>query len=417
MALFVEAAGGTAAAGAVRAGPEAGGAPAGAEVAVRYRRLDRILGAAVPPEEVGAILASLHMEVLGRDADGIRVRVPSWRGDVALEEDLVEEVARIRGYGCIPAAVSLAVRPVPPRPEDRTRDAVREALAGAGWHEALTLPFVAPGLPDDASPWTDAAAIRVDNPVRAEEPLLRRSLLGPLLRCLERNRSRGVRGARLFELAPVYLPSGEGARPEERPVVSGVAEGDYADARGALDALLEALGLAGRAAIAPAPADAPVAPLDPARTAAFRLDGRVVAWAGEVHRDALATLGVHREGLRAAAFEADLGALLPLARLDRPVVPVPVHPVIERDLAVVFPLAVRWAEVEAAARAAAGPLLRGVELFDEFSGRALPAGTRSLAFRLVLGADERTLRGEEADGLVAAVVRALGERLGGRLRS
>jgi phenylalanyl-tRNA synthetase beta chain len=416
MALLADAAGGRVAGGSVVAGPEAGKGPRGAEVRLRFARLARILGETIAPAEVLAILRSLDIEVLEKDRDGLRARVPTYRGDLSIEEDLVEEVARVRGYGPIPAVVSIPVRPVAQRRDDRALDAARSALAAAGWHEALTLPFVAPGLPDDASPWTDRPAARVDNPTRAEEPLLRRSLLGPLLRCLERNRARGVEGARLFEIGTVFLPLADGPRPAERRLASGVAEGDYADARGAVDALVEALGLEGRLIVDGVPPDAPVRPLDPARSARFRIAGKVVAWAGEVRAEDLAALGVHREGLRAAGFEADFDGLLAAAVLDRPVRAVPVHPVVMRDLAFVLPLAVRWAAVESAVGEAAGPLLRTVVLFDEYRGRGLPPGSRSLAFRLTFGADDRTLRGAEAEAAVGAVTAAVEGKLGGKLR-
>ena len=416
LAVMVDAAGGAAAKGAVRAGPAAAESPRGAEVRLRHERLRRVLGTPVPPEEVLAIFATLRMEVLSEDAGGVRVRAPSWRGDVAREEDLIEEIARVRGYALIPTAVTIPVRPVAPPPARRAREAVREALAAEGWNEALTLPFVAPGIPDDASPWTARPAVRVDNPTRAEEPLLRRSLLGPLLRCLERNRARGVNGARLFEIGAGFLPA-DGPRPEERLLAAGVGEGGYADARGALDAVARALGLEGRLVPDAAPADAPVRPLDPARTARFRLGDRVVAWAGEVAAADLAGLGVHREGLRAAAFEADLDALLREAALDRPARPVSAHPVAVRDLAFVLPDAATWGAVEAAVRRAAGPLLRGVELFDEYRGAGLPAGRRSLAFRMTFGDDRRTLKGGEVDQAVAAVAAAVAKDLGGQIRA
>lgn len=415
-ALLVEATGGVALHGSVLAGPEAREEPPRAVIPLRYARLERLLGSPVPREEVAAVLTSLSIEMVGGDAEVLQARVPSWRGDVALEEDLIEEVARIRGYGRIPSALSLPVRPVPRRAGERAAAAAREALAAAGFHEALTLPFVGPGAPDDASPWTDRPAIRVENPVRAEEPLLRRSLLGPLLRCLERNRARGVSGARLFEIGAVFLPAAEGARPEERRLLAGLAEGGYAEARGAVDAVAEALGLEGRLRAEAASADAPVRPLDPARTARLVLEGRTAGWAGEVRAEDLGDLGVHREGLRAAAFELDWELLERAARLDRPVLEPPAHPQVTRDLAVVLPLGVPWAAVEAAAREAAGALLRRIDLFDDFRGGGIPAGSRSLAFRLTFGAGDRTLRGEEADAAVAAVVAALEKGHGGRLR-
>jgi len=417
MALLAEATGGAALHGAVLAGPQALSAPPRAEISLRYARLSRLLGSTVSREEVAAVLASLSIEVVSWDGEGLRARAPSWRGDLALEEDLVEEVARIRGYGKIPSGLSLTVRPVPRRREDIVAAAAREALAAAGFHEALTLPFVAPGPLDDASPWTDRPAVRVANPVRAEEPLLRRSLLGPLLRCLERNRARGVAGTRLFEIGAAFLPVAEGPRPEERRLLSGLAEGGYAEVRGAVDAVAAALGMEGRVLAERAAPEAPVRPLDPARTARLVLDGRTAGWAGEVRPGDLEGLGVHREGLRAAAFELDWGVFERAAVLDRPVREPPAHPQATRDLAVVLHLPVPWAAVEALVRSSAGTLLRSVDLFDDFRGKGIPAGSRSLAFRLVLGADDRTLRGEEVDAVVASVVGALEKSHGARLRA
>ncbi len=416
LALLLDAVRGVPAAGEVLAGPAAKARTEGAVITLRFQRLDRLLGASISREEVLAILASLSIEVLGKDADSIRARMPSYRGDLTIEEDVVEEIARVRGYGLIPAVVSIPVRPVPRRREDRILDAARGALASSGWHEALTLPFVAPGLPDDASPWTTRPAVRVENPTRAEEPLLRRSLLGPLLRCLERNRARGVENARLFEIGTVFHSREDGPRPREVRLAAGVVEGGFPDARGALETLASALGLEGRLVPGEVEPDEPVRPLEPSRTARFTLDGRVVAYAGELRAEDLAALGVHREGLRAAAFEADFEALIGAAVPDRPVHMVPVHPVVTRDLAIVLPEGVRWAALEAEVRGAAGPLLRTVALFDEFRGRGLPEGTRSLAFRLTFGAGDRTLRGEEADAAVGAIVAAVGKSLGGRRR-
>ena len=417
LALLLDTVRGVPAAGAVIAGPASRERPEGVVIPLRFSRLERLLGVAVAREEVSAILASLSIEIIGKDADSLRARVPSYRGDLLIEEDLIEEVARVRGYGLIPATVSIPVRPVPRRREERVLDAARSALASAGWHEALTLPFVAPGLPDDASPWTSRPAIRVDNPTRAEEPLLRRSLLGPLLRCLERNRSRGVEGARLFEIGTVFLSHNDGPRPRELRLATGVVEGRFADARGALECLAGAMGLEGRLLAGEVGVEAPVRPMESARSACFTLEGRVVAYAGEIRVADLAALGVHREGLRAAAFEADFDALLAAALPDRPVHLVSPHPVVVRDLAFVLPHAVRWSALLAAAREAGGPLLRSVALFDEYLGRGLPAGTRSLAFRLTFGSEDRTLRGEEADAAVGAVVAAVEKSLGGRLRA
>ncbi len=328
LALMTEATGGTAARGAVRAGPAAKRRPRGPVVALRFARLERILGVRVPGAEALQALRGLGFETVRKDGKGLRVRVPTHRlGDVAREEDLVEEVARSRGYERIPARVALPVRPVPVSRVSRVEAAVRRALTGAGFHEALTLPFTAEGPLDDPSPWTDRPAVRVVKPVRAEEPLLRRSLLGPLLRSLERNRARGVEGARLFEASTVFLPADGPGRPLERRMLAGALEGEFPGARGAVEAVLEALGLAGSVAAGPAAPGDRVEPLDPARTARLDLGGAPLGWAGELSAEAARGLRVPVEGFRVAAFELDLGLLTREARLDRPVAAVPAFPV------------------------------------------------------------------------------------------
>jgi phenylalanyl-tRNA synthetase beta chain len=267
---------------------------------------------------------------------------------------------------------------------------------------------------DDASPWSARAAVRVDNPTREQEPLLRRSLLGPLLRSLERNRARGVEGVRLFEIGTVFLPDPQSPRPTEPRLLSGIVEGDYADARGAVDAALERLGLAGRARFRRM--ETPPPPFADDRTASVEVDGRLVGVAGALGGDALAALAVHHEGLAAAAFEMRLDLLAPLADIEPRLRPLSGAPQLHRDVAVVLADGVDWSRVEERVREAAGGLLRDVRLFDEYRGRGIAAGERSLAFRVVLGAADRTLRGEEADGAVAAVVAALAASFGARLR-
>jgi phenylalanyl-tRNA synthetase beta chain len=325
-------------------------------------------------------------------------------------------VARIRGYGRVPVRLSLPVHPVAPGFDEQVSEVLRTALTGEGFHEALTLPFVAETALDDVSPWTEVAAVRVDNPTRAEEPLLRRSLMGPLLRSLERNRARGVSDVRLFEIGRVFLAQDGDSRPLEPRLLAGIVEGDYADIRGALDAALDALGLSSRV-VFEAREDAG-APFDAGRTAGVLLDGRLVALVGELDASHLATLGVHREGLRAAAFELDLEHVLDAIDLEPPLARVPVVPQVQRDLAFVFDTTHHWADLESVVRNVAGALLRGVRLFDEYRGKSMPAGKRSLAFRVVLGADDRTLNGEEVDACVEAIVAALqADSIGGELRS
>ncbi len=415
-ALIEDAAGGRVAAGAMHAGPGWDAAPS-RRVGLRFARVDRLLGGPpVPPEEIRAVLYSLGFAEVSRDPAGLVVEVPSHRSDVTAEVDLIEEVARIRGYDRIPARLTLPVRSVAPRRASVALDRVRAALGAAGFREALTLPFVAPGLPDDAAPWPSPPAVRVENPVRAEDPLLRRSLLGPLLRSLERNRARGVAGARLFEESAVFLPGAQpGDRPREARRLAAVLDGEYDVARGAADAVMLALRVSPVWEGIPAGTPTPP-PFREGHTARARIGAAVVGFVGEVDGAHVSRLHVHREGFRAAVFELDFDALLAAAPTAETASEPPSHPEVVRDVAVVVADDVPWSRVAGLSAEVAGPMLRSVVPFDVYRGPAVPPGNRSIAFRLVFGGDDRTLTGEEVDAGVAAVLERLGRELGVSLR-
>ncbi|HEU4558117.1 MAG TPA: phenylalanine--tRNA ligase subunit beta [Longimicrobium sp.] len=374
-------------------------------VAVRPERVARVLGVQLETGEIKELLEPLGFEV--KKSQPMRVTVPGYRYDVRSEIDVIEEIARRRGYGTFADAL-LPFRPSAV-PED-TRVAVerrlRELFVRWGFLEALTLPF---------TPETEGAA-RVLNPLSQEDAFLRTSLLSTLVRRVEHNFTHGVRDVRLFEIGTVFRASASGGAADEERRIAAAFSGargptHWSGAAGTWDAydlkaLLEEL-------------------------ASEYPDGRVEA--GEVR-------GVQGYLLRAegevvgGGFQALEGAVdapawaspvllleatIPAAALKRHArkyVPLPTHPGSERDLALLVPFAVSAAELEETIRKAAGTLLEGVFPFDLYEGKGLPEGTRSLAWRLRFRAAERTLTDAEVDGSVDAVLKALEERHGVRRR-
>jgi phenylalanyl-tRNA synthetase beta chain len=353
-------------------------------VTLRPERTSAVLGLELPAERQHAILRRLDFDVYGAT-----VTVPTWRArDVTREADVIEEVARFvldevpftlperrDAIGSLPRLLQL-------------RREVEEVLTGCGLSEAYTPSLVA----EDPDP----AALRLALPLSSDQSVLRTTLLPSLLAAAERNRDVANDGVALFEIARVYLPSGEDL-PIERWRVAGVLEGEYADAKGVLDTLVEAL----HVELAIERGDHPL--LHPGKTGRFPQ-----GWVGELHPAV---------GRGWAAFELDLGELeaaLPERILYRDVVS---FPSVRQDLAFVVDEDVPASEILAAIREAGGELLREVEVFDEYRGPQTGEGKRSLAFRLAFGSLERTLTDDDVTPVRAAIAAAVEQRFGATLRA
>jgi phenylalanyl-tRNA synthetase beta chain len=366
--------------------------PAPVALLLRVARVATVLGVFVPAEHIVALLGAIGFgTVTSDDREHVRVSVPSWRADVTREADLIEEVARLRGYETFPSELTPA-RPsaVPDAPLHAVGERVRDAMVAQGLFETRAMPFVA---------GADIGYVRVTNPLAEDEAYLRREVLESLARRAEYNLAHMQRNVRLFEIG-----SGE-RRPahftEPKPPAF-----DEWDAR----ALAEALGFA-----------------------AFR--GRVVRmepgsgdvlWTmhiGEREAGTVRRLAIDAPVWAAPAYgvELDLGAALG-SRLDVASAvhvryrALPTTPAAEFDLALLVPDGVPAATVEKLLRGAAGELLESVHLFDEFRGAGVPDGVRSLGWRLTFRHPERTLRDKEIDGRRAKLVAALDAELGVRVR-
>ncbi|MGE5762541.1 MAG: phenylalanine--tRNA ligase subunit beta, partial [Mycobacterium leprae] len=404
----------------------------------------RLTGHDYPPDVVRRRLDQVGCAVAGRDV--LEVTPPSWRPDLGLPADLVEEVARLEGYDAVPSVLPTAPAGRGLTRPQRLRRRVGRALAGAGFVEVGTYPFLsaatwdALGLgPDDPRRRT----LTLTNPLSDEEPALRSTLLPGLLRVLALNVGRGQSDVALFETGLVFLP-----RPGTRTAPRlGVDRGPTAEELAALEAALPdqpqhaAVVLAGTrepagwwgpgrragwadaveaARVAAAAVRAPltvhaadVPPWHAGRCAALQVGDRVVGHAGELHPRVVAALSVPE---RTCAMELDLDAVLSAAEDTVPAPRVSPYPVATLDVALSVSAGVPAAEVETAMREGAGPLLESVRLFDLFTGAQAGEGRKSLAFTLRLRAPDRTLTTEEAAGVRDAAVAEAARRTGAVLR-
>ena len=406
--LFVDVCGATGVGPIVAGGP--GSSAHAATIVLRTDRVAHVLGLDVHVDEIRSILASLGLrEGQGAPTGATTWAVPSWRPDLVAEIDLIEEVGRRAGFERVPERNALAIRPRIVDRELDTRRRIREALVRHGLRECVSAPFVSAGLQDVALV-VARPALRVVNPMRADENLLRRSLVGQLLATARRNADRGVASVRLFEAAPVYVAGPAEGSTDEIRLVAGVVSGDYSVAKGCVDALLAALGLDGSADFVRGAGK----PLRGDRSATVRLDRTEAGVIGE-----LSVNGAQRFGITGplAIFELRTDVLTRAAPIGRPCVPVSRFPAIERDLAWVVPDGVEWRRIEAAARSAGAPLVSAVRFLSEFRGPTVGPGAKSVAFRVELRANDRTLTSDEADDCTRRIVARLTADTGGAIRT
>jgi phenylalanyl-tRNA synthetase beta chain len=421
-ALIVQVAGGT-----VAEVLDVGTAPAvRAPVTLRPARLATLLGVALPTSEIVQRLESLGC-VVTSVGEALAVQAPTWRHDLLLEVDLIEEVARLVGFDTLPDELR-PFRPgsAPDHPIHLASRRVRDVLVGLGLAETRPMPFTATGT--EQSP-------RVRNPLADDEPFLRASVLDTLARRAEYNLSRMQGNLRLFEIGNTFSPRA-GRLPLEEVRVGALLMGTRRpphftepqppafDVWDAKDVALRiaAAAFPGRAVTLSAAAS-PVAwqiAIDGIGTVGqveeVSLDRPVwatAAWGvelslGVMHSDDVAPAGAQAH----AAAERESGA----QRAVR-YVPLPTTPAAEIDLALLVPDGTAAAAVEDALRAAGGELLERVVLFDEFRGAGIPAGQRSLAWRLTFRHPERTLRDKEIEGRRARLLEILDKQLGIRPRA
>jgi phenylalanyl-tRNA synthetase beta chain len=427
-ALIAELAGGAVRPGVVDAHPRPIRTP---EVRLRWRRPAEILGIEVSPAEARGILAGLGFEERAPDAEGASFAVPSWRADVSIEEDLVEEIVRTKGYDAIPETLPHGASDTPAEPPEAQAIArARAALEAAGFAEAVNFSFVAAKeleplgttvATGDGS--RRALGIALKNPISAELAVMRTSLVPSLLRNAAQNLRQRVGDVRLYEIARAYLPSPDPSdAPSSEPMrIAGVLLGrrspagwaagsdavDFHDARAAVAGVLEGLGV-----VVDVRWKAPGSSwLHPRTSAAILLGDDLLGEVGEIHPRVAAAFELPRGVL---AFELHLDALLRAARLVPQYRPIPRVPAVLRDLAVVVDDAATAASIEAIVREE--PLVESVAIFDVYKGPPLPAGKKNLAFAISYRAPERTLTDADADAAHARIVKRLAEKLGAELR-
>ncbi len=385
-------------------------------IVLREPRIEKVLGMAMLANDVEQILSGLGMDV-ERCAEGWRVTPPSWRFDIAIEVDLLEELARVYGYNRLPVKPIRSELTIKPRTEaQRPVMELRQHLVSRGYQEAISYSFVDPVTNAALSEREDCVTLL--NPISADMAQMRDSLLPGLLKTAGYNSKRQQSRLRFFEIGQCFVPGDEGLA--QVPTLGALLSGrrgpenwceggellDFFDLKGDLEALLAPAGerFSFRAAQHKA--------LHPGQTADIYCDEKRVGRIGALHPTLQA-----KYDLPCAAyfFEVELDALL--QRAVAAFAPLSKYPEVRRDLAVIVPCEVPAQAVLDAAKAAAGAALVDLKLFDIYQGKGIDPERKSLGLGLTFRHSSRTLNEEEVTLSVDAVVQSLQQRFGASLRN
>ncbi|MEM0954404.1 MAG: phenylalanine--tRNA ligase subunit beta [Pseudomonadota bacterium] len=391
--------------------------PSPAPVRLRRARIPRMLGFDMEDGEVERILTGLGMAVTGTE-DGWEATVPSWRVDIAIEADLLEELARVYGYNRLPVSRIHAELVMPPQPEQSlSLRQIRRRLAARDYAEAVTYSFVDPTWQQAIDP--GSAAVALQNPISSDLAVMRTSLIPGLLKAVAHNTARQQARVRLFESGLRFLP---GDALEQRPTLAAVATGsrdsenwadvkgavDFYDLKGDLESILALTGKPETFSFRAGQRDG----LHPGQTATLLCDDQVIGYLGKVHPTVQAQMDVAQSVF---IFEVDLA---PLTEAGLPAFePLSRFPEVRRDLAVLVDKDVAAAELLANVREVAGTYLTDLRLFDVYEGKGIDPKRKSLALGLTFRDSSRTLSDEDVNNYVDQVIDLLIKNYQAELRN
>jgi phenylalanyl-tRNA synthetase beta chain len=396
-------------------------------VRLRPRRAIALLGTQIPRGEMGRRLRALGAQCRA-DGETLSATPPSWRGDLRLEEDLVEEVARVGGYDAIPTVLPEAVvASGEESPERAWQRRARRVLVAEGLTEMVSLSLTDADSNRQLSGFVGHALAPIDvrNPLSSETGQLRRSPLSGLLRALRMNVDRGAGFVGAFELGKGYGTDAEGAAREPRAVAI-VLHGtwpprglertgppvEFADLKGIVGALLAGFGI-DDTRVRYRPTD-DMSFLHPAQAASVAVDGAPVGVLGALHPEIAQARDIAGETLLAELDLCGVARYVPRRVTPRPL---PRFPAVTRDLAVIVDETFHAGDIVEEIRALGNPQIESVRLFDCYRGAPIPSGRKSLAYSIAYRAADRSLTDDEVNTLHGAALEHLRRRFTLDLRS
>ena len=396
--------------------------PVAAEITLRDARLAQQLGLTIDADEVDDILSRLGLSLVKRSSSGATWLAPSWRFDLTIEQDLVEEVARIYGYNNLPTSTPTMALDLQPNPESQQQPGVfRSQLISRGYQEVITYSFVDPEVQALVDP--GVTPVSLANPISADMAVMRTNLWSGLLSTAAYNLNRQQSRVRIFEMGQCFVPSEEGDLGlSQNMMLAGLICGsrapvgwtstkdkvDFYDIKGDLEAVFAQTGLAAEFSFT---ADEHPA-LHPGQAASICRNGQKIGWIGQLHPKIQKRLGISTE---AYLFQVDF------SKIEDVRIPsfqeVSKFPEVKRDLAFIVDTSVPAQHLVNSAREAAGKHLIDLKLFDVYQSKDVDSKGKSIALGLTFQDDSRTLTDEEINHAIDSVVSHLAEICGAELRA
>lgn len=391
--------------------------PEKTNIKLRMSRIEKLLGVKIEKAEVINYLNRLKFETSFLDEDILNVVVPTFRRDVKVEADLIEEVGRLYGFHNIEAKPLFGKLTRGGRPEDKElQNYIKDILWGLGFNEAMTYSFISPRVFDKLNLPSNHEFrnyIRLMNPLGEDYSVMRTTLIPNMLDLLNKNNNRGIESMRVYEIGNVFLPnSSRDSLPEEKAMIciGMYGDKDFYFLKDVIEILLERLGIKDIEYIRES--NNPI--YHPGRTAKMIKNSKSLGLFGEIHPDIMKNYDFDK---RVYIVELDFNCLFEFINLDRKYTELPRYPSIVRDIAIVVDEDITVGDIEEVINSNGRELIESIELFDIYRGNQIDSGKKSLAFSIRYRSSEKTLKDEEVNQIQKKIIDDLREKFQARLRS
>ncbi|HEY1686974.1 MAG TPA: phenylalanine--tRNA ligase subunit beta [Tepidisphaeraceae bacterium] len=377
------------------------------KVELRLGQVERLLGVKFSQEQ---ILNALNRQYLSPQIQNDRIvcQIPSWRLDLNIEVDLIEEIARTLGYDKIPTRSEISIRLTPPQKDLQTIDSIRTALVAAGYFEAVTFSWVADNLATDFLPREAKGLPRAEHSVRKADGQLRPSLLPGLLESVRHNETAGTANAKLFEIGSVFW-LGENGVIENRQLAL-VGSSDYREVRGAVESLLTKLDHHKPIRIEPAASPG----FASGAAGMIHWDDKPIGQIGRVDSAVISKIDLRTSP---CAAQLDLATLLAGMATETKLNALPRFPAVRRDLSLVVAEKVAYQQIDSLVRSLKPEMMEDLEYITTYRGKPLEKGQKSITITLIFRSPSTTLTAEQVESSVQKVIEAANRDLGATLRT
>lgn len=384
-------------------------------ITVDSKWINKFLGTDISKEEMKESLDSLDLKTK-LNGDDLNITIPTFRIDIAIKEDIAEEVARIYGYDKIPTTIfKVATEREPKYKNDILTDVVIETMIGSGVNQSISYSFVSPKVFDKVNIPADSKlrnVVKIKNPLGEDYSVMRTTTLPSIMESLGRNYSRNNDYVRLFEIGRTYIPNEDQTKlPTEKNVLTiGIyGDCDYLDLKGIVENVIDGLGITKAKYVR----ESENPSYHPGKTASLMVRNKKVGVFGEIHPDVTESYGIDVDCYVA---ELDLDVLFEASSTTKTYKPLPKFPAVTRDIALLCDDSILVAEIEETIRKAGGNLVEKVQLFDIYKGAQIPEGKKSIAYAIAYRDEKKTLEDKDIAKVHDKILKALEHKLGAVLR-